>query len=271
MAQQIRDAQISVRLDTEKAFKQSKQLASKVRENKVEMAGTKKEYQQLDRDVKRAKGEAVKPGPFQKTRDRMAKINATTGLILDKARNYGYRGVTQLPDLTTGGVRAVTAFVGAIPVIGSLFARGLEGSAPIAPLLSDISHGATDPSIQDLLESQIPKGASEEQKKMLKEEIRKALDDALPDGVDSWADYIRYLRKTQAALGGTVSGLGKMFGATALTGMDQSDEFWGTALEAEWEIAGAQAGLDIHVKSLQRQWMSKNVKAMLMEKVNPFK
>jgi hypothetical protein len=235
MVQQIRDAQISVKLDVEGAKKQAKNLSRSIRQNRIDLGTTEKEAEKVKEETTEAKGV-------------FGKIKGGAAAIRNKAQRFGYRGIKQAPDLVTGQIQGIAAGIGMIPLPYT------DAAAEVYKFLAP--HAEYGDAILEGMYASLMKGVGDE----VKEGVELVMEtQGIWLALKAQAATSRELRIQTDSLQQMMTGTGAAVGAQMATGLKQTIPFYTKVMHAELEIGEAQSRLRSSVLKLQREFFFKNI------------
>ena len=229
MAQQIRDAQISVKLDVEEAQKQAKALEKKVAQDGRTLNQAEEKEKKVRRGAEQANETAKEGQPG----------------VLNKARRFGYRGVSQSPDLVRFQIEGLAT---AISVFNDPVANLYRTLAPLAEKGEAYMKGATAAIVE-----KIPEGP-----------FRKAAETAaetpfLWKALEEQADATRWQQRKMAAIDQAMTGTTGIALAGGQSGLPQSPSFLRTVIEGEFKIGEMNEAISQKIRNIQKEWMAKNL------------
>ena len=237
MAQQIRNAQISVKLDVEGAKKQAKNLSRSIRQNNIDLGTTEKEVEKVKEETEGVKGV-------------YGKIKGGAAAIRNKAQRFGYRGVKQAPDLVSAQIQGVAAGIGMIP------APYTDAAAEVYKFLAPHAEYG-DAIVEGMYASLMSDWDASE---ALKEGVEKIFESqGIWAAMKAQAATSRELRIRTDSLQQMMTGTGSAVGAEMATGLKQTIPFYRKVMNSELEIGEAQSRLRNSVLKLQREFFFKNV------------
>ena len=234
MAQQIRDAQISVKLDVEEAQKQAKSLEKKVAQDGRTLNQAEEKEKKVRRGAEQANETAKEGAPG----------------VINKARRFGYRGVAQAPDFARFQIEGTAT---GISIFNDTAANLYRTVAPFAERGEAYLKGAVQSVVDKTPEAL--RGVAEEASK----------DPRLWGALEAQAKMTREMQMKTAAIDQALTGTTGIALAGGQSGLPQSPSFLRTVIEGEFKIGEMNEAISQKIRNIQKEWMAKNLGSATMD------